>query len=83
MSFWDTVLGHNLAETLIRTLPKIEKSLGAISGHSKRKQRASIVCKDDLEKFLNDEFENGRVLVSMTAMDNVEEHLARFMVVTE
>jgi hypothetical protein len=83
MSFWDTVLGHNLAETLMRTLPKIEKSLGAISGQNKRKQRASIVYKENLQTFLNDEFENGRVLVSMTAIDNVEEHLARFVVVTE
>jgi hypothetical protein len=83
MSFWDTVLGHNLAETLMRTLPKIEKSLGAISGQSKRKQHASIVYKEQLQKFLNDEFENGRVIVNMTAIDNVDEHLARFIVVTE
>jgi hypothetical protein len=83
MSFWDTVLGHRLADTLIRTLPKIENALEAISGHSKRKQHASIVYKENLQTFLNDEFDNGRVLVSMTAMDNVEEHLARFVVVTE
>jgi hypothetical protein len=83
MSFWDTILGHNLAETLIRTLPKIEQSLGAISSKNKRKQRASIVRKEQLQQFLNDEFEAGRSLVSMTAIDNVEEYLARFVVVTE
>ena len=82
MTFWDTVRGHQLADTLIRALPKLEKSLDAITGN-KRKQRASIVYKEQLQKFLNDEFEAGRKLVSVTAIDNVEEHLARFLVVTE
>lgn len=82
MTFWDTVRGHQLADTLIRTLPKLEKSLDAIAGN-KKKQRANIVYKEQLQKFLNDEFESGRKLVSMTAIDNIDEHLARFMVVTE
>ena len=83
MTFWDTVRGHQLSDTLIRTLPKIENTLEAITGHKKRKQHATIVYKETLQEFLNDEFDNGRVLVSMTAIDNVEESLARFVVVTE
>lgn len=30
MSFWDTVLGHRLAETLIRELPKITEYLSKL-----------------------------------------------------
>ena len=82
MSFWDTIRGVHLADTLIRILPKMEESLSTIA-KGKRKQHASVVYKDQLQKFLNDEFEAGRRLVSMTAIDNIEEHLARFVVVTE
>lgn len=83
MTFWDTVLGHRLAETLIRNLPGIERALSTISEPKKRTQHAEVVLKQDIESYLNDEFKNGRVFVSMTAIDNVEESLARFMVVTE
>ena len=82
MNFWDTIRGVHLADTLIRILPKMEESLSTIA-KGKRKQHASVVYKESLQEFLNDEFANGRVLVSMTAIDNVEEHLARFVVVTE
>lgn len=82
MHFWETIRGVHLADTLTRTLPKIEAALSTIA-KGKRKQHASIVYKEKLQEFLNNEFDAGRSLVSMTAIDDVNEHLARFVVVTE
>ena len=72
MTFWDTVLGHNLAETLIRNLPKIADSLKTLNQPAKRTQHAKIVNSESVDAYLNNEFESGRVFVSATVLNSVK-----------
>jgi hypothetical protein len=69
MNFWDTVMGHNLAEVLIRNLPKIADSLNNLQKPVKRTQHAKVVDKDAVATYLNGEFEKGYVFVSATPLD--------------
>lgn len=78
MSFWDTVLGHHLAETLNHNLPKIADSLSALTKPANRKQHAEIISSDAVAEYLNEEFEKGRRFVSATQLNFTE-----VLVVTE
>lgn len=70
MSFWDTMLGHRLADTLNRNLPSIANSLNALTKPAKRTQHAEIMRSDVVADYLNEEFEKGRVLVSATRLND-------------
>ena len=69
MTFWDTALGHHLAETLNRNLPKIAESLNVITKPEKRHQHAEIIQSDNVAEYLNGEFERGKVFVNATQLN--------------
>ena len=82
MTFWDTSLGHHVAEALTRNLPKIAESLNMITKPAKRTQHAETVHERNLVEYLNSEFEKGRVFVSVVHLAP-DETGKRFLVITE
>ena len=84
MTFWDTALGHHLAEVLIRNLPGIKESLSAISTPRKRTQHAKVIQSHQVENYLNEEFEKGHVFVNATPFEvDCDNEIVKFLVITE
>jgi hypothetical protein len=83
MSFWDTVLGHRLADTLNRNLPKIAEAMNILAKTEKKTQKVEIVYKYNVVEYLNAEFGDGRKFVNMTEFDTDQNGAARFLIITE
>ena len=63
MSFWDSILGHRLAEVLIRELPKITKS--------KKQYVVTVEANTETVKAaIMKENENGSMLVTSMPLQN-------------
>ena len=63
LTFWDTVRGVHLAETLTRQLPELNKNLSAIF-LQKKEQKIEVMHFDRVYEYLCSEQESGRRLVS-------------------
>ena len=63
LTFWDTVRGVHLAETLTRHLPELNKNLSAIF-LQKKEQKIEIMHFDRVYEYLCSEKDAGRRMVS-------------------
>ena len=63
MTFWDTVRGVHLADTLTRNLPELNKNLSAIF-LQKKEQKIEIMHFDHVYEYLCSEKNEGRRMVS-------------------
>ena len=61
-SFWDTVLGHNLAEILSYNLPRIANRLEQVNN---KKQSVHRVTSESLEASLNEFVMSGKKIVTV------------------
>lgn len=82
MNFFETVAGHELAASLTRNLPKIAEAMTKMT-NNKRKQHAALKYDHEIDSYLNHEFEQGRVFVSITPIVFPERAGGRVLIITE
>lgn len=64
MNFWDTRLGNDLAEVLIRTLPKLVEKL------VKREQYGAVVSNDEFIDYIWERLQKGEHYVTYMQKDD-------------
>lgn len=64
MNFWDTRLGNDLAEVLIRTLPKLAEKL------VKREQYGAVVSNDEVVDYIWKRLQKGEHYVTHAQKDD-------------
>lgn len=60
MAFWDSMLGNQLAKTLIRELPKLTKE---------KEQYTRTVMDQELQSFITEEIQKGNRYISHISYD--------------
>lgn len=78
MHFWDTVGGQRFVESVQHSLHEISKSLKKIAEKPVKKQKSHICGRSSLNKYLTEEFEEGRTFVNVSNLDG-----DYFLVITE